>query len=1166
MSHTHRALLVFDPTVAEIDQLLEGLPVGTLPLPVGATVDAVRLISAALVDHGPVDRLVLVGHGAPGQIGLGIQPVDVSFLLDRSRAVAEWRQGLVPGATIQLLGCATGAGVAGRTLVDHLAHVTGAAVAASDRTLGHATRGGDWSLTVTAGAADTHPLLNADARAAWQGVLSWTSGPDANANTFNGSVGNDTANGLGGNDTLFGNGGDDSLNGGNQDDYLDGGLGLDTLDGGDGNDTILGGDGADSIGSSTGVDSVDAGIGNDTVQINVLGDASNYETYDGGSGTDRLNLPSAVSYDFSLIDVKNFEHIVLGTGANVTVNGLTLFNNLSTIQGGSNTSTLVSFVGTGGTLNLASVIMTEVEQFSFSGLTSAINLTLPPSYAETVSVTGSSFNDVLRGTGNPDTLIGGIGNDTLIGGAGQDSMNGGAGDDEFWISIGDLSGAEIFNGGTEIDTVRIQASGSYNLTALNLVSIEAVFFPTSGSNSVSMSAAQAGALSTIAGGAGTDALSLGGTVDLSTKAISDIEQFSLAGSGSLILPTSYAIDALLIGNASSQTLTGGAGADTLTGGAAADQLTGGAGADVFYESSKADFAGDTITDFSVGDAIKMAGANISIVGIGNGTATPAYGIDIEHSAGNTILHVENNGVIGADFTITLTGVTLTDYSAVGDTLTRTVGAGTPTATGALTTLTLAGTGLTGPIIASFNASGVATATYLGSPVTVAGVNTGLTSVTAAGLTGSGVTVSGNAAANDLVGSAQNDTLFGFAGNDSLTGGAGADSLNGGSGVDSVSGGAGNDTIEVAASDLVSGVQLSGGSDLDTLLLVGGTTYALSAVVLTGMETVLGTAGTETISLSVGQLAQFASGSINLGNGIDVLEVTSIASTFDTTTLPLTGVEYLRIKADAGVMIVDRPDVAIEVDPASTQSITISGSIQADLQFGGAGADSLAGDHGADTLVGGGGLDTLNGGVGSDLLFGGAQSTAFLANDGADTVVGGADGDQITIGGGGEVVYGGAGGDYVYGGAGTVGALIIGDVDLSAGDNDVVQATAGADTIFGCGGNDSLHGNSGTDWLLGGTGDDTLKGDQGNDILWGDAGADRFVFEPDGSTDLVADFQPTIDTLDLSGVGWDALGLTFASIVQTPVAGGLQLSIGTTVIQLAGVSTLGVSDVFLPLPK
>lgn len=195
---TQRALVVFDPAVVDIDQLLEGLPAGSLPLPAGATVDAVRLISAALVDHGPVDRLVLVGHGAPGRIGLGIQPLDLSFLLDRSRAVADWRQGLAPGATIQLLGCETGAGVDGRTLVNYLAEATGAAVAASDRTLGHATRGGDWSLTVTAGAADVHPHLNADARAAWPGVLVWTSGPHADATAVNGTAAAEIANGVDG--------------------------------------------------------------------------------------------------------------------------------------------------------------------------------------------------------------------------------------------------------------------------------------------------------------------------------------------------------------------------------------------------------------------------------------------------------------------------------------------------------------------------------------------------------------------------------------------------------------------------------------------------------------------------------------------------------------------------------------------------------------------------------------------------------------------------------------------------------------------------------------------------------------------------------------------------------------------------------------------------------
>ena len=98
-----------------------------------------------------------------------------------------------------------------------------------------------------------------------------------------------------------------------------------------------------------------------------------------------------------------------------------------------------------------------------------------------------------------------------------------------------------------------------------------------------------------------------------------------------------------------------------------------------------------------------------------------------------------------------------------------------------------------------------------------------------------------------------------------------------------------------------------------------------------------------------------------------------------------------------------------------------------------------------------------------------------------------------------------------------------DQDLSGGNsNDIELGTAG---------NDSISGGSGNDLLFGNGGGDTLTGGNGADLLIGGSGHDTFVISSGqslGTTggtnnngtltgyDVIADFDPTVDKLDLNG--------------------------------------------------
>jgi Ca2+-binding RTX toxin-like protein len=84
-----------------------------------------------------------------------------------------------------------------------------------------------------------------------------------------------------------------------------------------------------------------------------------------------------------------------------------------------------------------------------------------------------------------------------------------------------------------------------------------------------------------------------------------------------------------------------------------------------------------------------------------------------------------------------------------------------------------------------------------------------------------------------------------------------------------------------------------------------------------------------------------------------------------------------------------------------------------------------------------------------------------------------------------------------------------------------SGTGGADNLMGGALDDILAGGAGDDTLSGGAGHDILLDGPGSDRMTGGPGADIFVLAADGVADVITDFQPGTDRLDLSG--W--VGLT-----------------------------------------
>ena len=262
-----------------------------------------------------------------------------------------------------------------------------------------------------------------------------------------------------------------------------------------------------------------------------------------------------------------------------------------------------------------------------------------------------------------------------------------------------------------------------------------------------------------------------------------------------------------------------------------------------------------------------------------------------------------------------------------------------------------------------------------------------------------------------------NAMYGFGGNDTLTGGAAADSIFGGAGADTLSGGAGNDTFYLANGDFASGESIDGGADTDAIVLTNATTVNFTTGTVSNVETLTGSSGNDTVTMSANQWAGF--NTINLGSGTNVLNVVAsgdisagttptvsnvttgnLTGTSGNDSITLTGAQLDAIIIGAGTINLGAGTDTINLTSTSadlntlgatnasiqgveaisaatagsgvtitlsgqTEGFTITGSSGADTITGGSGNDNISGGAGADVITGGAGVDTLSGGAGND---------------------------------------------------------------------------------------------------------------------------------------------------------------------------------------------------------
>ncbi len=634
---------------------------------------------------------------------------------------------------------------------------------------------------------------------------------------------------------------------------------------------------------------------------------------------------------------------------------------------------------------------------------------------------------------------------------------------------------------------------------------------------------------TITGGGGSDYIGAGAGADLVN-----------VGSG----------DATVDGGAQDDTITGGNGADLLDGNAGNDSLSGGGGADVLQASGSGNETllggggndsflivretGETGSILADGgdddDTLRFTGVAAQVVlmgGAGNDTiqlfnATGSFvltlgsGRDFVWLQPNAGLNLGSRTITITDFATgssgdllgfgTLLNATLTNYSAGANPFLT--GHARLVQSGADTRVQIDADGGANSFVDFAVLQGV-TASQLVAD------NLGFDP----GAANSGTTVNGTAGNDVLDGTGGADQIYGLGGNDLIRGGDGSDSLYGGSGDDTYilegqadivfeDAGQGNDTVVAGA-----GYYLWG--NIEALVLAD----------INGDNDFFGVGNELANSIT--------------GNG------------------------------GANLLI------------ALDGNDTVSGGGGNDAIFGVAGNDRLNGDAGIDYLVGGDGGDTIDGGIDPDAIYGEAGNDSLVGGSSfsTDILVGGDGNDTIRgdSGLGDFDLMNGAAGDDVYHvdtpndltfeGAREGNDTVIADI-IGAGYYlypEVENLILIDETPFGVGNDlaNRLTGNAIGNYLLGGAGNDTLDGGAGGDVLFGEGGADIFVFTRGTGGDVIGDFSPGSDRIDLSAFGFASFAALQTRFVENAGTSAINLDNGDLLV-LNGVtnSQLTAADFLL----
>jgi len=170
-------LVFVDPRVPDAQQLLAAL-MGDADasrhfeiITLDTQRDGIVQVSAALKSRMQLDAVHFITHGSHGTIQLGGTLLDAKALAANQDLVSAWSGALKDEADLLFYGCDLASTARGRALVDWIADLTGADVAASTDKTGSAAQGGNWELEYRVGTIDVTALVALRGHGEWNHLL-----------------------------------------------------------------------------------------------------------------------------------------------------------------------------------------------------------------------------------------------------------------------------------------------------------------------------------------------------------------------------------------------------------------------------------------------------------------------------------------------------------------------------------------------------------------------------------------------------------------------------------------------------------------------------------------------------------------------------------------------------------------------------------------------------------------------------------------------------------------------------------------------------------------------------------------------------------------------------------------------------------------------------------
>ena len=182
-----REILFVDSAVKDYATLAAGVKSGIEVAIVRAAEDGIAQMTAVLASQRNIKAVHIVSHGAPGRVAIGDSILSAETLPHYAAQLHNWRKVLADDAEILIYGCQAGLGGAGDTLLDRLAEITGANVAASTTATGSVDFGGNWDFEKSIGPVEASPGFVPEVLETYTGTLAIftvTNGSDSGAGSL----------------------------------------------------------------------------------------------------------------------------------------------------------------------------------------------------------------------------------------------------------------------------------------------------------------------------------------------------------------------------------------------------------------------------------------------------------------------------------------------------------------------------------------------------------------------------------------------------------------------------------------------------------------------------------------------------------------------------------------------------------------------------------------------------------------------------------------------------------------------------------------------------------------------------------------------------------------------------------------------------------------------